>query len=76
MKSTSAKILLSLLFLILAYGSAEAAGLKGEALPRVFSYDFRQIGATDLMVEIRGSDMPLPQVSNYGYRTMITLPGA
>jgi hypothetical protein len=77
MKSTSAKIFLSLLFLILACSGAEAAGSRNAVVvfSRISSFAFRQMGATDLMVDIRGNDLPLPQVSSYGNRTIIVLHG-
>jgi len=46
-----------------------------EYLPRVSSFEFRQMGGTDLMVDIWGNDMPLPQISNYDNRTLIVLRG-
>jgi len=86
MRST-AKIFLSLLLVILAFGYAHADPVdvterartrnreNTPELPRVASFMFRQVGATDLYLDIRGSGLPLPDVSSLVNRTDIVLRG-
>ena len=68
----TAKILLPLFFLILAFGIADANdAAERELTPRITAFAFRQVGATDLHFDVRGTDLPLPDVTSLVNRTYI-----